>query len=380
MQESNDESALDSEHSNTGGHTPEPQLIINECKEQPLSSDGETVTKLSAAYCRVMILCLAIGLTFSGFFAISSLLTSFNQELGYFTAILLWIPYVPAQLFISPTVGKILNPKTSVVAAFSCYTFFYATNIYPSWYTLPIGAIVYTMGSGLFFWAGSLTYLTQLAHAVSKGTGTPASHYIGNFQGLFFLFFALSGVIGNGLSLVFLLPDQLLIDSANAASRNLSSNISVLNNTPEQCDRDVRIAAVSPWAYYGLTSALVVLGLVSVILVIFIPPRPKICKNRKHREMNCSTLQCHVDKKHMCHGMRKLVINPLKLLLKPTFIAVGGLSLFSGYEYTFFSGTFTKVFLVMFISLKLGMSRIQSLLVLHIQYHTVSHVTCTKNV
>ena len=346
MQESNDENALDFEHSKTGGHSPEPQLIVNECKEQSLASDAETVTKLSGAYCRVMILCLSIGLTLSGYFAISSLLTSFNQELGYFTAILIWIPYVLAQLFLSPTMVKILNPKYSVVAAFSCYTFFYITNIYPSWYTLPIGAIVYGMGSGCFFWTGSLSYLTQLAHSVSKATGTPASHYIGNFQGLFYFFIALSSVIGNGLSLVFLLPDQLLNDSANAASRNLSSNISVSNNTPEQCDLDVRVAAVSPWAYYGLTSVFVVLGLVSVILVIFIPPRPKICKNHKNREMNCSTLQCHVDRKHMCHGMRKLVFNPLKRLLKPTFLAVGGLSFFSGYEIAFFSGTFTKVFLV----------------------------------
>ena len=345
MQESNDESALDFEHSKTGGHSPEPQLIVNECKEQSLASDVETVTKLSGAYCRVMILCLSIGLTFSGYFAISCLLTSFNQELGYFTAILLWILYVPAQLFLSPTMVKILNPKSSVVAAFSCYTFFYITNIYPSWYTLPIGAIAFALGAGCFFWTGSLSYLTQLAHSVSKATGTPASHYIENFQGLYYFFFALSSIIGNCLSLVFLLPDQLLIDSASIASNNSST---VSNNTPEQCDLDVRVAAVSPWAYYGLTSMLAVLGLVSVVLVIFIPPRPKICKNRNNKEMNCSTLRCHVDRKHMCHGMRKLVINPLKLLLKPTFLAVSGLSFFSGYEYAFFSGTFTKV-LLMFI-------------------------------
>ena len=343
MQESNDESTLDFEHSKPGGRSPEPQLIVNECKEQSLASDVETVTKLSGAYCRVMILCLSICLTYSGFYAINALLTSFNQELGYFTAILLWIPYVPAQLFLSPTMVKILNPKSAVVAAFSCYTFFYITNIYPSWYTLPIGAIAFALGSGLFFWAGSLSYLTQLAHSVSKATGTPASHYIGNFQGLFYFSLALSGVIGNGLSLIFLLPDQLLNDNANAASNNLSSNISVSNNTPEQCDLDVRAAAVSPWAYYGLTSMLALLSLVSVILVIFIPPRPNICKNRNNKEVNCSTLRCHVDRKHMCHGMRKLVFKPLRLLLKPTFIVVGGLSFYSGYESTFFSGTFTKV-------------------------------------
>ena len=293
----------------------------------------------SGAYCRVLTICLSVCLSYSGYFAIVSLLTSFDQDLGYVTYLLLWIGYFPAQFFASPIAVKVLKPKYSLVMAFIFYACFYATNIYPTWYSLPVGAFLCSIGAGMFFWAGSQSYLTNLAYALSKTTGRSSDHYIGSFQGAFHFSFNLSSVAGNAISFAFLLPDQLIV--YNAA---INSTLSKLNNTASnissgQCQHDIGVASVSEWAYYGLNSVLTSLGIVAVVLVMLLPPRPRECCKWKR----CSTGAVHIDRKCFCEITKKYVVRPLKILLKPSFVAISCLSIFSGYGIVFFNGAFNKV-------------------------------------
>jgi predicted membrane protein len=278
-----------------------PQASINS-----VLGNLTTVSK-SGAYCRVLTLCLSVCLTYSAYFAIASLLTSFNKELGYVTYFLLWVPYFPAQFFASPIAGKVIKPNYSLAIAFTVYVCYYATNIYPTWYSLPISATMFSVCSGTFFWVGSLSYLTNLAYSLSNTTGRSYSYYIISFQGAFYFVHTLSSAIGSAISFAFLLPDQLSIDKSNVAINLTLSNITGSNISSGQCQHDIGVASVSEWAYYGLNSVLTSLGIVAVVLVMLLPPRPREC-----------SISC--------------------------------LSLFSGYENTFLNGTFTKFTLLGWIS------------------------------
>ena len=304
--------------------------VFDEDSQIP-SSTEERITKCQG-YIRVLIVCISVSFCYSGFSAIFSLLTSFDQELGNLVGILLWIPYIPSQFFLSPTIVKILNPKYSIFAAFSCFTFFYATNIYPTWYTLPLGAVVYALGAGVFFWSGALSYFTHIAFAISKTTGASARDYVSKFHGLFFLSLAISSVIGTVLASAFLLSDQLVLDSVvNRSSSNAS------NSTPAQCNRDVQLATVSPWAYYGLTIVFTGLGVLTAIPILFLPPRPKKCCQKYESFLP------RVNRSCICQMTKTVVVRPLNLLFSKSVLAVGGVAIFAGYQLSYFNGIFTQV-------------------------------------
>ena len=303
-------------------------------KDSQISSSAEERITKFQGYVRVLIVCISVSFCYSGYYAIFSLLTSFDQELGQLAGTLLWIPYIPSQLFLSPTIVKILNPKYSLVAAFTCYTFFYVTNIYPTWYTLPLGAVVYALGAGVFFWSGALSYFTHVAFAISKTTGASARDYVSKFHGLFFLSLSVASVIGTVLASAFLLSDQLVLDSVSVVNR---SSFNASNSTPSQCNRDVQLATVSPWAYYGLTIAFTGLGVLAVILILFLPPRPKKCCQK------CKSSLPHVNRSCVCQMTKTVVVRPLNLLFSKSFLAVGGIAIFAGYQLSYFNGIFTKV-------------------------------------
>ena len=276
--------------------------------------------RFSVTY-RVVLVYVAIFLGYLGYFPVLGLLTSFNADLGYVTGGVLRLCGSLTQVF-APIAVSIINLKYCLIIHFFIFAFFYATNFYPSWYTIPLGAGAFGFSAGLFFWTAALTYLTEAAQELSEQKKRPLTHYVSMFHGGLYGVYHFAGFAGNALSAAFFLSDQLLIDNAALNSSNLTNS-----SFDEMCMRDTLYTSVSSWAYYGFFGISTLCAIISVVTLFCLPtkgPKQCVCKSA-------------------LRSIKPLLVNTFKAFFIRKFMLMLPLSFYYGLDRGFFFASFTKV-------------------------------------
>lgn len=103
----------------------------------------------------------------------------------------------------APYPVKWLGSKKGMLLGLSGYWIFILANLFPSWYTM-VPASLFLGFTAALLWVAEGTYITCAAKNYAAETNTEEEKAIGNFNGIFWGYYASNQVIGNLLSLIIL--------------------------------------------------------------------------------------------------------------------------------------------------------------------------------
>jgi hypothetical protein len=117
----------------------------------------------------------------------------------------LGILYVSFTFFslLASLVVRIIGSKNALILGTTGYWLFIAANLKPTWYTM-VPASLYIGFAASIIWVGQGTYLTATAHSYARDNTLHEGTVIGNFNGVFWGFFASHQFVGNLVSLALL--------------------------------------------------------------------------------------------------------------------------------------------------------------------------------
>ena len=105
------------------------------------------------------------------------------------------------------TIVQRLRPKRTMMLCFSGILVYILANFYPSFYTIIPAAVL--VGLSLSnMWTAHATYLTNIAATYAECTGIKLGESLSKFNGIFFLFFQTSQVVGGIASSLVLMNSQ----------------------------------------------------------------------------------------------------------------------------------------------------------------------------
>ena len=294
---------------------------------QPLSSfghydvretnKGSKEISTSKASCRMLLVVCITLLSHSAFFVIAGLTTSLNQELGFVSFGLMWFCWFIISCLAAP-VAAVIGQKYSLVLSIFCMCLFFASNYYPTWYTLIPGSIFMSVGGGLF-WVLIFPYMANTADEYAAKTGGTADRYASQYCGIFYFAYGMAAVFGSITSSAFLLPDQLI-----------AHNGSFTGGGNQSCSNDTQDISPAPWAVYSLLSVTTVFGILSFFLVCALP------KTAKDRVVAPNAFLANA----------RLY---LKSLTQLSLLLITPCMIYIGFSFGSYFGVFTKVCLTMAI-------------------------------
>ncbi|KAL5477660.1 hypothetical protein EMCRGX_G024485 [Ephydatia muelleri] len=170
------------------------------------------------AYKNVFGLSVSVMLLFCAFQGLQSLQSSINSSggLGLVSLAILYVFFVIAG-FVTPGIVKILGTKYALMGGMVCHFIYVASNYYSDWYTLIPSSILLGFASGPI-WAAVSVHLTEIAVKVAPIVKETHQNLIGQFTGIFFLFFQLSQIPGNLASSLILLYSESNVISENCTN------------------------------------------------------------------------------------------------------------------------------------------------------------------
>ncbi|XP_072033734.1 protein unc-93 homolog A-like [Amphiura filiformis] len=278
----------------------------------------------------LIIVSAAFFLLFTAFQGLSNLQSSINCDHGLGVASLATIfgTITFSALFVPSFVIKHISIKWTLVTSMCCYTIYYASNFYPTWYTLIPPSVLLGL-SGAPLWAAQSTYLTTVGIKYSLMTKETRDVVVSRFFGIFFLFFQASQVLGNLISsLVFSHKQdadettQSSFECGSIMAMTCQSGDSGYGNTTSICEetkppKDLTNIVIALYTGCGACSAL--------LIVFCLDPIKQSTKNKNRDTMELvgATLGLMMDRRVM--------------LLIP-------LTIFNGLEQAYVQGDFTKSF------------------------------------
>lgn len=148
----------------------------------------------------LIILAVAFMMFFSSYLSIRNLQSSINDidGLGLYA-----LCSVYAMLFFGSLSSKFiverLRPKKTLLLACISYLLYAASNLYPSFYTIiPASLLVGFCIANT--WTAQATYLSNTASIYAGYAGKTTPQAVSYFNGIFYAFFHMGSIIGNGIS------------------------------------------------------------------------------------------------------------------------------------------------------------------------------------
>lgn len=179
---------------------------LESADEEPLLSHVEISSKSSSSKTLrdLYLLSISFLFVFLAYSATQNLESSINAD-GNLGSVSLGALYLSLTICSvgAPYPVKWLGSKKGILLGISGYWMFILANLFPSWYTM-IPASLFLGFTAALLWVAEGTYITCAAKNYAAETKTTEENAIGNFNGVFWGFFASTQVIGNLLSLIIL--------------------------------------------------------------------------------------------------------------------------------------------------------------------------------
>ena len=266
---------------------------------------------ISEASCRMLLVVSITILSHAAFFVLAGLSTSLNQELGFVAFGLMWFCWI-ITCYLAAPVATIIGQKFSLVLSVFCMCIFFASNYYPTWYTLISGAVFMAIGGG-FYWALIFPYMANTAEEYAAKAGGTVAYYTSQYFGIFYFAYGIAAVFGSVISSAFLLPDQLA-----------AANGSFAGSGNQSCSNGTQVISPALWAVYGLVSVTTMFGILSFLLACVLPKTTK-------------------DKLNAPNTFLANVRLYLKSLTQLSLLLVIPIMVYGGFSFGVYFGTFTKV-------------------------------------
>ena len=286
------------------------------------SDETATQSSIVASYAKVTTLGVGFGLVCLVYWALSSLTTSFNEELGSFSMAILFFTFLTSQ-FYTPSLIDYLGAKACAVGSGVSTLFLAASYFYPDWYTFMPSAFGMGLGFGLLYAAAGTIKNDEVQKCVNDRFQANPMAYQGRFSAIIIAFgIGLSSLSAGSISYAILHSKDM--NSTNATNMTLQLQCSPLKTTES--------GKMDGIVYYTLVATLTGVSLLSIFT---------FCIMGGAAYHQCS----------MCsHGMRDVflstasrVVKVFKQAFTPAYGLVLPLRFSQGFSVAYFYGVFTKV-------------------------------------
>ena len=257
------------------------------------------------------------------YFALASLLTTFNGLIGYVSLGVMWLCWFASGLA-SSVVIKYIGIRLTAILSCSFSVLFPLGNFYPSYPTLVIGSAFLGLGGGPI-WTVILYYVNEAAELTSCYLQKDAKALISLFHGIVYMSYFTSALLGSLISSAFLLPSQLL-----------ATNTTGFNETG-LCAVESDFIQTPAWSRYGLLVVSLAFSILAVIISILIRGTIPTCC---HQQGFYDTSDESKPQNYKMILFKRL----LEITLSPQYLLVFPISFLPGVNQGFFFGAFAQVY------------------------------------
>ena len=323
------------------------QVVINQDStsedEQIELSEKDVKAQHRKSYIHLTIASFSVFLANLGYYTMAGVFTSLNAQLGFVAFGVLWLTMMFSQLFLAAPMVNAIGPRITVTIANVCSTLFILLNFYQSWPTLVLAGFFEGLGSALR-WTGVYSTVHTAAKELAKAKKQSSEHYVSVFNGILYLFYFFSVLLGSILSAAFLLPSQPFF--SNKLHNVSLADANSTNHTHATCMDHSDEFVVPTWAYYSLVAVASVLTSISIALACGLG---KVCGSCSFKGVSdsCHQYRTTVQKTNCHEGLKKFVTKYYKPVLRSFFrfryASVMVISFLSGISEVYYFGTFSRV-------------------------------------
>lgn len=301
----------------------------NGYRKQDMSAQHSIPMTKSQILRNLFVVSFGFMCLFTAFQSLSNLQSTLNKEksVGVGGLSVIYGALVLSSLFLPTFIIAHLGCKWTVASSMVCYIIYMAANFYAVWGL--IGPTAFILGLGAApLWAGKCTYLTQLATWYAKLTGTTEDDIVNRFFGFFFMFFQTSQIWGN------------LISSTVFSVRNENSTVDTSPEAMEKCGanfdpqaetNNTNLNRPELSKVYTVCGIYVGFATLAFIVVAVFLQNIKLDKPKKKEDGKISFKLFFATINHWWNSdYQKLIMI---------------LTIYSGIEQAFATGTFTKAFI-----------------------------------
>ncbi|XP_050411390.1 protein unc-93 homolog A [Patella vulgata] len=224
-----------------------------------------------------LVLSISFLAIFTSYMTIQGLQSSLNQEagLGIISLACLYGAFVVSGIGAASFI-KILGAKRSLVIGWVVHTLYVASNFYPTWGTLIPSSLLLGGVTGPI-WTSQGLYLAANSEAYSRIKNEGMHSALSKLNGIFFMCFEITHVIGN------LISSLVLRQSSNADNANNVTRICGADDCPVTAN-DTMIEQPDQNVVYILLGIFLLCDIFGLCLTVFLLP------NLKPRKSNEQTL------------------------------------------------------------------------------------------
>lgn len=287
----------------------------------------------------ILLISLAFLCNFTAYGGLSRLQSSLHidEGMGVITQSVLYGALMISCMFLPKLLINLIGHKWTITVSFSGYIVWMAANGYAVWETMiPASILVGLCAAPL--WTAQCSYFTIIGTRYAKINGEPEDAVISRFFGIFFMFFQISSITGSVISSTILAPQPANPNDTKAPPADWTHcgaddcpwNNVTSTNIEEPSDTTL-------WTMVGVYIGVACLAI--LIVGIFVDNLPKELANRRPGVLKEVLDNLVATFRHLRHK-EQLILIPL--------------TMYSGFEQTFYSAEFTKSF----VSCSLGIWKV----------------------
>ena len=246
-------------------------------KTDYVEADGIVLAKLSLLSCchrdhrtyykNVYMLSTVFLLVIGSHYGLVGIQSSINSDVGLVTLAVLNATFV-VSIVIAPAVIWLLGIRSAMLTACIAQFVYILSNYLLNYYTLIPGAVIGGSSLGII-WITANLYISITASNLAKTINIKTTTVIGNFGGIFYMFIAISLMIGNCISSAFLIArDEGACTYSNLTALVNISSSACLCETDSGFQDTTRFFLVS---IYGIGDLLAI-----VVLLIGVGNLPRL--------------------------------------------------------------------------------------------------------
>ncbi len=198
----------------------------------------------------LIIMAISFLFLFGSYLSVRNLQSSILKDttLAFYSLSLVYASLFLGCLFATSIVQR-LRPKPSMVLCMFGLCCYIGANFYPHYYTLLPGSFAAGFSMAIL-WTAQATYLTNISACYAEATGKKLQNVVSKFNGIFFMFFGVSQIMGGMISSTVLMAQssasgvkivgQVDMSTSNFTNYILTSNDSYSDIMAEE-DTDHRV-------------------------------------------------------------------------------------------------------------------------------------------
>ncbi len=192
----------------------------------------------------LIIMAISFLFIFGSYLSVRNLQSSILKDttLAFYSLSVVYASLFLGCLFATSIVQR-LRPKPSMVLCMFGLCCYIGANFYPHYYTLLPGS--FAAGSSMaILWTAQATYLTNISVCYAEATGKKLQNVVSKFNGIFFMFFSVSQIMGGVISSTVLMAQpsqngvkifgQMDMSSSNFTDYLVASNYSYSDIVAEE--------------------------------------------------------------------------------------------------------------------------------------------------